>query len=379
MAPTPRLSVLPMVSFKVFCINPKFVYAFQLFKIWWYISLIFFVNTYFNVTGFGVAEDPEGLDPTELMRLVDNSLDISHFNPAKLSKKGVALPVTTEEGLSRRNTMHNRVKADAFVPAGGRPNTINGDNWRNFLNEKNEPTSKLIVEGANIFITPEARTGLFEVGGVAIVKDSSANKCGVVTSSCEVAGSMLMSKEEFMKNKPEIVADVLVKLRQLARLEGELMFREYNNYPGALPSFSERISNAIAIVTDAVTDRLANVQPTDPLFKELVPLIREGLPKKMLDVAGDRISANFPVQYQRNAIASALASKLVYKEGVHLVEQQPVEKIADRAFQYYRQEIKIQKLIGDIQANNGPVSADNKAVIVDILKKGGARASLDIF
>ena len=190
---------------------------------------------------------------------------------------------------------------------------------------------------------------------------------------------MLMSKEEFMQHKPEIVADVLVQLRKLARLEGELLFREYSNYPGALPHFSERISIAIAKVTDAVTDRLANVQPEDPLFKELLPLIREGLPKKMVDIAGDRITTNFPVQYQRNAIASALASKLVYKEGVHLVEQQPVEKIADRAFQYYRQEKKIQALLLELEGNNGALSADTKAVIVDILRRGGARATLNIF
>ena len=126
----------------------------------------------------------------------------------------------------RRNTMHFRVKADAFVPAGGRPNTINAgnehvnisvlpfdtnvqyvlsmynmlfyvlttliicqalsssiyapDNWHLFLDENNVPSSPLIVEGANIFITADARTKLFEVGKVAIVKDSSANKVGFI-------------------------------------------------------------------------------------------------------------------------------------------------------------------------------------------------------
>ena len=50
------------------------------------------------------------------------------------------------------------------------------DNWHLFLDENNVPSSPLIVEGANIFITADARTKLFEVGKVAIVKDSSANK-----------------------------------------------------------------------------------------------------------------------------------------------------------------------------------------------------------
>ena len=71
--------------------------------------------------------------------------------------------------------MHMRIVADAFIPAGGRPNSINGSNWSQFLDSNGKPTSMLIVEGANIFNTAEARERLFEKG-VAIVKDSSANK-----------------------------------------------------------------------------------------------------------------------------------------------------------------------------------------------------------
>ena len=82
-----------------------------------------------------------------------------------------------------RNTMHTRVKSDAFVPAGGRPNTINISNYKAFLDDEGVPCSPLIVEGANLFVTPMARRALFDEGGVLIVKDSSANKCGVITSS----------------------------------------------------------------------------------------------------------------------------------------------------------------------------------------------------
>lgn len=190
---------------------------------------------------------------------------------------------------------------------------------------------------------------------------------------------MLLSKKEFVDNKPAIVEDVLVKLRHLARMEGELLFREYSNYPGALPHFSERISAAIATVTDAITDALENVNPEDALFQELFPLIKEGLPAKMVEIGGDRISKNFPVQYQRNAIASALASKLVYKEGIHLVEIQPAEQVANRAFQYYRQDQIIQKLIKELDAPGAVLTGQNKQVVMDILARGGARASLNIF
>lgn len=47
--------------------------------------------------------------------------------------------------------------------------------------------------------------------------------------------------------------DVLEKLRDAGRREAELLFREHRNHPATpLPRLSERISNAINSVTDAV-------------------------------------------------------------------------------------------------------------------------------
>ena len=40
--------------------------------------------------------------------------------------------------------------------------------------------------------------------GVAIVKDSSANKCGVICSSYEILASMALSTEEFLALKTEV-------------------------------------------------------------------------------------------------------------------------------------------------------------------------------
>ena len=126
--------------------------------------------------GYGVAEDPDGLNSDELLKLVHESLPIKFFDRTKLSSHGVVFDATTKEGLIRRAALPFKVKADAFIPAGGRPNTINGDNWRQFLDDSGKPSSPLIVEGANIFNTPEARHNLFEHAGVVFVKDSSANK-----------------------------------------------------------------------------------------------------------------------------------------------------------------------------------------------------------
>lgn len=133
--------------------------------------------------GTGCAEDPNGLNWEELLRLVHENLPIAHFDPLRLGHGGVVHRVDNETGVKARNNMHNRVQADAFLPAGGRPNTVNVHNYKQFLNSDGTPSAPLIVEGANLFVTDEARQLLFDEAGVIIVKDSSANKAGVITSS----------------------------------------------------------------------------------------------------------------------------------------------------------------------------------------------------
>lgn len=114
-----------------------------------------------------------------------------------------------EEALRARNTMHNRVVADAFIPAGGRPATIHEGNWEAYLRPDNgQPSSKLIVEGANLFLTAGARKAMHAATGIPIVKDSSANKCGVICSSYEIISSMLLSHDEFAAVKPELVSAI---------------------------------------------------------------------------------------------------------------------------------------------------------------------------
>jgi len=261
--------------------------------------------------------------------------------------------------------------------SGGRPNTINADNWQNFLDANGKPSSPLIVEGANIFITNEARAKLWSEAGVKIVKDSSANKCGVITSSCEVMASMLLSKDEFMSIKKDLVEDVVVRLKDVARLEADLLFREFKYYQGSLPAFSERISEAINKTSDAISEALETVQKDDPLFQELFPSIFEILPKKLVEVAGDRVKSKFPLQYQKNAIASSLASKIVYNEGIHFVLSQSPDQLAQVAIDYYREDLRLKKLVSSAEKDMSSLTDEQKEKVVSILKKGGVRTALN--
>ena len=330
--------------------------------------------------GMGVAEDLEGLDLNELVRLFDNASPITLFDKSKLSARGICMDAASEEGLQRRNSMAFRIKSDAFIPAGGRPNTINSGNWKQFLQEDGKtPSSPLIVEGANIFTTPEARTALFEHAGVAIVKDSSANKCGVITSSQEVACSMLLTTEEFLTHKEELAADVIKRLHTVARKEAEFMFNEYKYHPGALPHF-QRISNAINFVTDCIAERLEHEDQAGPLSSRV-----SSPSSRTISLRSSRSSLGTAwitcLSTTRNAIASTLGSRLVYHEGIHAIESQPADAMADRAFEYYNQSCEIKELMKDLALaqKTGELAEDKQHRVIDLLRKGGARSSCDFF
>jgi len=344
--------------------------------------------------GSGCAEDPDGLDMQELLRLFREARPIADFSPSRLGARGKVLSADTEEGLRARNTMHFRVRADVFVPAGGRPSTVNVDNYADFITVDADAAGKpvgicpVVVEGANLFFTPEARQKLYDEAGVIIVKDSSANKTGVICSSYEICSSMLLSDKEFLENKPAIVADVLCNLRSIASKEAKLLFREFRNYQGSLPHFSERISYAINGLTDAIRESLEDeeklkVQHTlrdapigIPTEEELLPLFRAHLPKALVDLAFDRVLDKVPQAYRLNAYASSLASRIVYQEGIHFVEAQPKPRLASNAIKYMRAQKELEAFVERMR--EGDISEEDKSTVEQIVKLNGVRSRIGL-
>ena len=323
----------------------------------------------------GCAEDPEGLNHTELLRLFEEGLNISNFATSELGPDGVLHLVDTPEGVKARNSMHNRLQADAFVPCGGRPNTIDSSNYKHFLKPDGTASSPLIVEGANLFVTASARKALFDDAGVVIVKDSSANKGGVITSSYEICAAMLLSEDEFYDNKEQIISEVLEKLRGLAKLEAVLLFREFEEYDGvSLPEVSQIISNCINVTTDALSTALDTL--TDEDREALLPLFRAHLPKTIADMSFDRLHDRVPDQYIKNAIASCLASKMVYKEGSKFISALPERKLAAVALKYIKKEKEVAALMEMIASTDMP--EEEKEKVLRILEHGGARTALQL-
>ncbi|MEM1349186.1 MAG: NAD-glutamate dehydrogenase domain-containing protein, partial [Myxococcota bacterium] len=271
--------------------------------------------------GSGSVEDPRGLDYGELLRLTQANLPISRFDRRALSSSGQMLTVDEPGGLRARDTLHNRVHSHAFIPAGGRPRTIHEGNWRAFFAEDGTPSSRLIVEGANLFLTPLARDRLSE-RGVLIIKDSSANKCGVVCSSFEILASMLWSEDQFLTLKSRFVAEVIEKLRELARLEAELLFEEHLHRPAvSLQELSLRISRIINRAADAIAFRLRDHGDDSRALAQY--LVATHLPRVLVEEVGDRLLTDVPAGYLRNAVATVLASRIVYREGLAYLEEMP--------------------------------------------------------
>jgi len=293
--------------------------------------------------GSGSAEDPNGLDHEELLRLVARSAPVREFDRNKLSSAGRLATLDDPEGVNLRNTLHNRVIADAFIPAGGRPNTIHAGNWKQYLTKDGSPSSRLIVEGANLFLTPEARRHLSE-RGVLIIKDSSANKCGVICSSFEISACMILDEKEFLANKEKFVGEVLQRLRTLARLEAELLLRVNRHHPHIpLPDMSARLSQVMMRTADAIFAAMDHLLEAEPeLMRKLVI---DHLPPLLVSVAGKRLWERVPDAYLRSIMAKTLSARIVYRESFEALEMMPLGSIAEFALQYLRLEQERDKLI----------------------------------
>jgi glutamate dehydrogenase len=270
--------------------------------------------------GTGCAQDSAGLDWGELLRLVTGSLGVARFDPAKLhGGSGVmarVVPASDKAGELVRNTLHNVVAADLFLPCGGRPYTINDGNWQEFLTN-GRPSAKAMVEGANIFLTPAARLGL-EQAGLVVIKDSSANKGGVICSSYEVLAGLVMSDEEFLAVKPRYVAEVIDLIRARADDEATALLAAWvrRNRQVTLsqlsPQFSDEINRVSGLLEAAITEHLEDSDCQDYWRRHL----EAHCPPVLVEQFRARLTTHIPRPHRIAILAKRLASRMVYREGL---------------------------------------------------------------
>ena len=290
------------------------------------------------IDGTGFLMDPEGIHQGELKRLFTEGIGVSSFAPEHLGEgahlllihdrreenKGVeevkCLLAGGKEswlGASEANGIYSKgllkLKTDVFLPCGGRPRTLNASNWQTFLDDKGNPTSNIIVEGANLFLDEVARKNL-EQKGVLIIKDASANKCGVICSSYEIMSGLLLTKEEFLLAKDILVEQVLEKLILKAGWEAKLLVENLSPSDSVIHR-SDEVSRAINHWTDAIAADIEQLRTRGDYDAMLDQVIQHVVPKILRDVAGERIKS-LPSLYLDALLSATMASALVYRYGV---------------------------------------------------------------
>ncbi len=317
--------------------------------------------------GTASLEDPGGLDHQELLRLVHEDLPLICFSPDRLTEQGAVHDATTAAGEQLRNSMHNRIASDVFLTGGGRPETINGHNWRDFLLSGGVPSSKIIVEGANLFLTSSARSFLSQQG-VLIVKDSSANKCGVICSSFEILAGMLMTEEEFLENKETFVTEVIDQLRKLAGLEAQVLLRTSRLNPQEdLPDISVRLSEVINHVSSVIYQQICK----DPSVIASLKVVSDFYTPPMLL---EKLAKIEDSDYYRKLLAAIVSAKIVYAEGIGFFENVPEREIIKLVREYLSYEPKIRQYIETIESSD----LSDKEQIIDLIQQGGVSTAFRV-
>jgi glutamate dehydrogenase len=308
--------------------------------------------------GTGALFDPAGVDRRELSRIVLSG-DVDAFRPEMLHPGGFLLYrnerrreglrelykrvdrteggtapswVTVDEFYREFDGLTFSVPADLFIPAGGRPETIDASNWTRFLGDGGKPTARAIVEGANSFITPEARNRLQEKG-VIVLRDASANKCGVISSSYEIIGNLLLSEKEFLARKEGYVRDVLSILEKRSGDEAALIFRRKKENPAL--SYTQ-ISDSLSVEINAHYARLFEFFQANPDLP-LVPPYRKALlahlPRMIREHPKYRLRIErLPGKYRSAILAGEIASTIVYRGGFERNFEEDLKRYVIRHF-----------------------------------------------
>ena len=290
------------------------------------------------VDGTAAAFDPAGLDHDALRKVIlQSDLDAFDANALhegafiiyrsqkkhdgmrdlykKMEKTAAGLEedwISTDEFNKIFNQLAFTVETDLFIPAGGRPETIAMHNVDQFFKEDGQPSSRVIVEGANSFITPDARRVL-QQRGVVIMRDASANKCGVISSSYEIIANLTLSEEEFLAHKQQYVSDVITILNRMAEQEARVVIKRQRETGGKI-TYTD-ISTQVSQEINAHYARMfAFFQANPELVREenykhailahMPALIREAQFQDRID--------RLPEKVKYAILASKLASSMVY-------------------------------------------------------------------
>ncbi|MEW6750105.1 MAG: NADP-specific glutamate dehydrogenase GdhA [Candidatus Latescibacterota bacterium] len=238
------------------------------------------------VDGGSVLFDPEGLDRAELVKIAlarhtRPRLNTLAYPAARLGPRGFRVPRApgrfplgdgscAEDG----DLFHRTFLTDpgsrrwvalagiqAFVPCGGFKDTIHAGNVRAFLGVFRE--LRVIVEGANVFFDDTAREVIARQSAVLQLRDSTANKGGVTSSSlAEVLAAFLLGDEyervlvEDAATRTRLIREVLALIAANAAAETGMLLALHEREGTPLHRLSVRTSDEIYRLQEVLRERL---------------------------------------------------------------------------------------------------------------------------
>lgn len=194
------------------------------------------------------------------------------------------------------------------------------------------------------------------------------------------------------------------RIKRLAKLEADLLFKEFRYRTKSLPELCILISESIiklkeAIFKSPILELYAEPEvhskrgsffinsPVDteynPRIHDLcINLINAYIPPVLKSLAPSIIS--LPLQYRKRLLSTALSCKIIYKEGVHFLENIIGSNLdtlddgmlASVAFKYISEYEKITCLIHEIEKSRD-IQKHILDQVVRVLDIGGARAGIN--
>jgi len=271
----------------------------------------------------GVIYDPMGVSLDVLCELFHKGLPIAHYPSEKLHEGGFlfdkkllyrkvngeieAEQISEKEAHELIKGHIHRIPADIFIPAGGRPHTLQLDNVRDFLDEAGQPTARAIIEGANLYVSQEARLFL-EHNGVLIIRDSTANKGGVISSSFEVLALLTMNEREFLADKEKLVQQILERIHRCCEQEAKLLLMRHKESGRPCSELSNEISEAINKATREEAEKIEvmGVDELEDFMGYQLPLLRERYREALM--------RSIPESHKKAIVATFRATRKVYGE-----------------------------------------------------------------
>lgn len=300
------------------------------------------------IDGGSILFDPQGLDKKELrkisfMRNSNPRVNSLGYPTSKLSKKGFQVPlagkdITLPDGrviddcaLFHRTFLtdpgnKNILKSaniQAFIPCGGFKDTINRSNIKAFI--ENFAELKFIVEGANVFFDDSARRHIATSTTIKQIKDSSANKGGVFSSSiAEVLTAFLLGDNyesqllEDQETQWALIKDIMMLVSRYARQETLLLLQLHEANP-EIPLFelSEKTSELIFKLQDKLEENIEELADNqDILNRVLEDYIPAVLTNKLgMDYIIEHLSSSELRPYRNAILSKKMASMAYYKFG----------------------------------------------------------------